>query len=153
MRKWKFYCEECFSANYGGQTSWASGSLLFAKTHMGKLHIPLLWYTYKTRNYHVVYFVILTSLVVYFMRDLGGSNNHIQFLNNISPIFTHFFTHTYFHKCFQTTIFSFGIITVNPPEVWPVCTLPIRGIKLITLPPLYFNPLPPHCPPDPQTLV
>ena len=30
---------------------------------------------------------------------------------------------------------SKGIITVNPPELWPVCTLPTRGIKLITLPP------------------
>ena len=43
---------------------------------------------------------------------LGGvwfvfSNNHFQFLNNISRISTHFFTHTYFHKYFQTTIFSF----------------------------------------------
>ena len=28
------------------------------------------------------------------------SNNHFQFLNNISRISTHFFTHTYFHKCF-----------------------------------------------------
>ena len=28
-----------------------------------------------------------------------------------------------------------GIITVNPHEVWPVCTLPTHGIKLITLPP------------------
>ena len=28
-----------------------------------------------------------------------------------------------------------GIITVNPPEVWPVCSLPIRGLKLIILPP------------------
>ena len=34
-------------------------------------------------------------------------NNYFQFLNNISRISTHFFTHTYFHKCFQTTIFSF----------------------------------------------
>ena len=28
------------------------------------------------------------------------SNNYFQFLNNISRISTHFFTHTYFHKCF-----------------------------------------------------
>ena len=35
------------------------------------------------------------------------SNNHFQFLNNISSISTHFFTHTYFHKYFQTTIFNF----------------------------------------------
>ena len=27
-------------------------------------------------------------------------NNHFQFLNNISCISTHFFTHTYFHKYF-----------------------------------------------------
>ena len=27
------------------------------------------------------------------------------------------------------------IIAVNPPELLPVCTLPTRGIKLITLPP------------------
>ena len=35
------------------------------------------------------------------------SNNNFQFLNNISRISIHFFTHAYFHKCFQTTIFSF----------------------------------------------
>ena len=34
-------------------------------------------------------------------------NNYFQFLNNILCISTHFFTHTYFHKYFQTTIFSF----------------------------------------------
>ena len=34
-------------------------------------------------------------------------NNYFQFLNNISRISMHFFTHTYFHKYFQTTIFSF----------------------------------------------
>ena len=43
---------------------------------------------------------------------LGGgwfvfSNNHFQFLNNISRVSIHFFTHTYFHKYLQTTIFSF----------------------------------------------
>ena len=27
-------------------------------------------------------------------------NNHFQFLNNISRILMHFFTHTYFHKYF-----------------------------------------------------
>ena len=37
--------------------------------------------------------------------SLGGIwfvflNNHFQFLNNISRILTHFFTHTYFHKYF-----------------------------------------------------
>ena len=37
--------------------------------------------------------------------DQGGvwfvfSNNYFQFLNNISRISMHFFTHTYFHKCF-----------------------------------------------------
>ena len=41
--------------------------------------------------------------------DILLNKNHyggvwFVFLNNIS---THFFTHTYFHKCFQTTIFSF----------------------------------------------
>ena len=34
-------------------------------------------------------------------------NNHFQFLNNVLCISTRFFTHTYLHKCFQTTIFSF----------------------------------------------
>ena len=29
------------------------------------------------------------------------SNTCFQFLNNITCIFTHFFTHTYFHTCFQ----------------------------------------------------
>ena len=28
------------------------------------------------------------------------SNNNFQFLNNVSRISTHFFTHTYFYKCF-----------------------------------------------------
>ena len=27
-----------------------------------------------------------------------------------------------------------GIITANPPGVWPVFTLPTRGLKLYTLP-------------------
>ena len=45
-------------------------------------------------------------------QPLGGVwfvilNNYFQFLNNISRISTHFFTHTYFQKYFQTTIFSF----------------------------------------------
>ena len=31
-------------------------------------------------------------------------------------------------------ILSFGIITVNPPEVRPENTMPTRGSKLITLP-------------------
>ena len=33
------------------------------------------------------------------------------------------------------TFFSekLGLIAVNPPEVWPVCALPTRGSKLITL--------------------
>ena len=31
-------------------------------------------------------------------------------------------------------IYFFGIITVNPPEVWPVCALPACGSKLIILP-------------------
>ena len=44
---------------------------------------------------------------------LGGvwwvfSNSSFQFLNNISHISIHFFTHTYFHKSFQTTIFVFS---------------------------------------------
>jgi len=34
---------------------------------------------------------------------------------------------------FSLFFFFFGIITKNPPEVWPVCTLPTRGSKLITL--------------------
>ena len=35
------------------------------------------------------------------------SNNCFQFLNNISRIFTHFFTYMYFHKYFQIIIFNF----------------------------------------------
>ena len=34
-------------------------------------------------------------------------NNYFQFLNNISRISMYFFTHTYFYKYFQTTIFNF----------------------------------------------
>ena len=29
---------------------------------------------------------------------------------------------------------KYGIIIANPSEVWPVCTLPTRGLKLYTLP-------------------
>ena len=32
------------------------------------------------------------------------------------------------------SLFIYGIITVNPLEVWPVYALPTRGSKLITLP-------------------
>ena len=44
--------------------------------------------------------------------DLNGFKNKLGgvwfvILNNISRISMHFFTHTYFHKYFQTTIFSF----------------------------------------------
>ena len=35
------------------------------------------------------------------------SNNYFQFINNISRIFIHFFTHTYFYKYFQTIILCF----------------------------------------------
>ena len=35
------------------------------------------------------------------------SNNYFQFLNNIICISIYFFTHTYFHKYFQITIFNF----------------------------------------------
>jgi len=35
-----------------------------------KLHIPPLLYTLQTWNYHVVYFVILTSFVVCLMKHL-----------------------------------------------------------------------------------
>ena len=34
-------------------------------------------------------------------------NNHFQFLNNISRISMHFFTHTDFYKYFQIIIFNF----------------------------------------------
>ena len=47
----------------------------------------------QLNNYGGVWFVFL--------------NNHFQFLNSISCSFIHFFTNMYFHKCFQTTIFSF----------------------------------------------
>ena len=35
------------------------------------------------------------------------SNNHFQFLNKIICMSIYFFTHTYFHKYFHITIFSF----------------------------------------------
>ena len=49
------------------------------------------------------------------------------------------------YKMVTTTLSSFtvvqlrgsgkiGISTVNPPGVWPVFTLPTRGLKLYTLP-------------------
>ena len=49
---------------------------------------------------------------VYEQRVLGSvwfvfSNNNFQCLKNITCISIHFFTHTYFHKYFQTIIFSF----------------------------------------------
>ena len=45
------------------------------------------------------------------VRHLGGvwyihSNTYFQFLNNITRIFLHFFIHTYFYTCFQTTKLS-----------------------------------------------
>ena len=36
-------------------------------------------------------------------------------------------------KSHHASLLILGIITVNPPEVWPVCALPTRGSKLITL--------------------
>ena len=45
----------------------------------------------------------------------------------LNSLFIFLKTHVYF--------LFFGIITVNPPELWSDCTLSTRGIKLITLPP------------------
>ena len=36
-----------------------------------KLHILPMWYTFKTRNYLVLYFVTLTSHVIYFVRHFS----------------------------------------------------------------------------------
>ena len=60
------------------------------------------WYMLR-RIYSLLY--IYKKRRIQRLRDLGGvwfvfSNNHFQFLNNISSILTHFFTHTYFHKNF-----------------------------------------------------
>ena len=52
----------------------------------------VLWVQRNLNNQEGVWFVFL--------------NNHFQFLNNILCISIHFFTHMYFHKCFETTIFS-----------------------------------------------
>ena len=43
------------------------------------------------------------------------SNNNFQFLNNITRIFTHFFTQTYFHTCFQTTKYMFLSACIKHP--------------------------------------
>ena len=48
----------------------------------------------------------LLGMLLSWVRNIRGgvwfvfSNNYFQFLNNISRISTHFFTHTYFQKCF-----------------------------------------------------
>ena len=57
-------------------------------------------------------FYILKCFVFWVTESIWGVwfvilNNHFRFLNNISRISTHFFTHTYFHKYFQTTISVF----------------------------------------------
>ena len=57
------------------------------------------------------------------IKSLGGvwymfSNNNFQFLNNITRIFTYFFIHTYFHKCFQKTKHMFlSACTKHPPSL------------------------------------
>ena len=49
--------------------------------------------------------LVLTEICFMNLKSIGGvwfvfSNNNFQFLNNITRIFTHFFTYTYFHTCF-----------------------------------------------------
>ena len=102
------YYNQCYEYRFGSRfglsrnrTFWYQSisiniDVLFRKYHHDIYIFTILIYifgqTYK--NYHwSVWFVF--------------SNNNFQFLNNIICIFTHFFTHTYFHKCFQITIFSF----------------------------------------------
>ena len=38
------------------------------------------------------------------------------------------------HIVLTLFFFFFWLIKANPPEIWPVCALPTRGSKLITLP-------------------
>ena len=45
----------------------------------------------------------------------GNSNTCFQFLNNITRIFTYFFTHTYFHTCFQITKHMFLSACIKHP--------------------------------------
>ena len=46
-------------------------------------------------------------------------NTCFQFLNNITRTSTHFFTHTYFHICFQITKHMFlSIRTKHSPDLW-----------------------------------
>jgi len=44
------------------------------------------------------------------------SNNNFQFLNNITRIFTYFFTHTYFYTCFKQQILAFKCIYQTTPK-------------------------------------
>ena len=44
------------------------------------------------------------------------SNNNFQFLDNITRISTHFFTHTYFHTCFKQQFSVFKCIYQTTPK-------------------------------------
>ena len=48
------------------------------------------------------------------------SNTHFQFLNNIPCIFIHFFTHTYFYTCFQTTKHIFSNTCTKHPSFFNI---------------------------------
>ena len=62
--------------------------------------------------------VFVSSLLQY---ELSGSvryhnsNTCFQFLNNITCIFTHFFTHTYFYTFFSNTCFQFSNACTKHP--------------------------------------
>ena len=60
------------------------------------------------------------------------SNNHFQFLNNISRIFTHFFIHTYFYKCFKQQFSVFKHMYQMDRRYFTNCILQTADISCST---------------------
>ena len=84
------------------------GRILWAKIQF--LYQKIQWLNWREETEWIRIKIFFYCLGI--LRYLGGVwfvvlNNYFQFLNSISRISTYFFTHTYFHKYFQTTIFSF----------------------------------------------
>ena len=78
--------------------------------------------------------IILTNKQWAFWLSSGSTLPHSH-LSPVSFIYFLFFNRPsplYCSRIIHYFLFL-GIIAVNPPKVWPICALPTRGSKLITL--------------------
>ena len=82
----------CFSQKKKKKTPGKFGSSSTSSLSLSLFFFIFFLYVYEKRYFGVIWFVL---------------NNNFQFLNNIICISIYFFTHIFFHKYFQITIFNF----------------------------------------------